>query len=121
METSNFAAFLEDSKPAAGSFFRRYHVVFWLVVASTLLTAVAMRPSEVTVIILGLNLVLLWLAVTLFKRSRVSIWLVIGAEILAATQMSLGRAGALALLMNMALMLFALIAARLGASERDAA
>ncbi len=116
METSNFAAFLKESKPAAISFFRRYHVVFWLVVASTLLTSLAMRPSEVTVIILGFNLLLLWLAVSLFKQSRTALWLVIAAEILAATQMAPNRVTAFALLLNMTLMLGAIVAARFGAT-----
>lgn len=119
MESSNFAAFLKDSKPAATSFLRRYHVVFWLVVASTLLTSLAMRSSEVTVIILGLNLLLLWLAVTLFKQSRTAIWLAITAEILAATQMIPNRATALALILNLTLLLAAIVAARLGSSEKD--
>lgn len=118
MESSNFAAFLKESKPAAGSFFRSYRVSFWLVVASTLLSGLAMRPSEVTVIILGFNLLLLWLAVTLFRRSRAAIWLVIAAEILAATQMSPTRGGALALVLNMALMLAAIVTARLGAGVK---
>ncbi|WP_442753252.1 hypothetical protein ACNHKD_09555 [Methylocystis sp. JAN1] len=119
METSNFAAFLKDSKPAAVSFLRRYHVVLWLVVASMLLTGLTMRPSEVTVVILALNLLLLWLAISLFKHSRTAVWLVVAAEIFAATQMSPNRATALVLLLNMTLMLGAIIAARLGAPHRE--
>jgi hypothetical protein len=121
MESSYLAAFLKDSKPVAGSFVRRYHVVAWLVVASTLLTALVMRESEVTVIILGVNLVLVWLAVGLFKNGPAGFWLVILAEILSATQMRPNRGSVMALLLNMALLLFAIIAARLGAPDRDAA
>lgn len=119
MATSNFAAFLKDSKPAAVSLFRRYHVVVWLVVASTLLTSLVMRPSEMTVIILGFNVLLLWLAVSLFKQSRVAIWLVVAAEVLAATQMAPNRATIIVLLLTTMLSFAAIIAARLGAPERD--
>ncbi|PPD45781.1 MAG: hypothetical protein CTY15_02670 [Methylocystis sp.] len=121
MASLTFAAFLKDPRPVAGGFARRYRVAFWLVMGSMLLSGLAMRPSEVTVIILALNLLLLWLAVSLFKGARTSVWLVIAAEILAATQMAPNRATALALILNMILMLGALIAARLGdVSEKDA-
>lgn len=115
METSDFAAFLKEAKPAAVGFVRRRHVALWLALASLLLMGLAMRPSEVTVIILAANMLLVWLAVTLFKESRVSLWLLIAAEIMAATQMTPGRGAAFALIVNMMLMLGAVVAARLGA------
>lgn len=97
----------------AAGFVRRYPVALWLVVASTLLTGLVMRPGEVTVIILGLNVLLLWLAIGLFKHGWTPVWIVIVAEILAATQMAPNRLSALALLANMAMLFAALIAARL--------
>jgi hypothetical protein len=120
MASSFFAAFLKEPKPVAVSFVRRYHVVVWLLVASTLLTALVMRESEVTLIVLGVNLLLVWLAVSLFKNGPAGFWLIILAEILAATQMRPNRGAVIALLLNLVLLLFAVIAARLGATDRDA-
>lgn len=117
MPSSDIAAFLKGSKLNVGEFARRYHVGPWLVVASTLLTGLVMRPGEVTVIILGMNVLLLWLAIGLFKRGWTPAWIVIVAEVLAATQMAPNRLSALALLANMVMLLSALIASRLGETE----
>lgn len=119
MASSDIAAYFKISRNSASGFMRRYHVAFWLVVASTLLTGAVMRPSEVTVVILGLNVLLLWLAVGLFRRGWTSIWIVIAAEVLVATQMIPNRLTALVLLANMTLLLGALVAARIGASPQD--
>lgn len=120
MASSGFAAFLKDPKPVARAFVRRYRIVLWLVVASMSLTALIMRESEISVVILGVNLLLLWLAVGLFKSGPAGVWLVILAEILSATQMRPNRGAALALILNLALLLVALMAARL-AADKDAA
>ncbi len=120
MASSIFAAFLKDPKPIAGAFVRRYHVALGLIVFSTLLTSLMMRESEITIIILAAYVALLWLAVSVFKQGRTGVWLVIVAEILSATQMRPNRATVFALILNLTLMLGAIIAARLGAAEKDA-
>jgi hypothetical protein len=79
-----------------------------------------MRPSEITVVILGANVLLIWFALTLFKNGRTGIWLVILSEILSATQMRPGRVAFLVLLLNMLLLLGALVAARLADAQGDA-
>lgn len=117
MASSVFTAFFKDPKITAGAIARRYRLAFWLVVASMLMTGLLMRPSEVTVVILGLNVMLLWFAVTLFKHARTGVWLVILAQILAATQMTPHRVTALALVLNLTLLLGAIIAARLAAAS----
>jgi hypothetical protein len=121
MTSSNFAAFLKNPKAGAGAFARRYHVALWLVIASLALTTLTMRGGELAVIVLGTNLLLLWLAVGLFNSGPAGLWLVVAAEILAATQMRPNRGAVLALVLNLALMLFALVAARLAADHRSAA
>jgi hypothetical protein len=120
MASLDFAAFLKNPKATAGAFARRYHVSVWLVVASVFLTALIMRESEVTVIILGANVLLLWMAVGLFKDSAAGFWLVILSEILSATQMRPNRAAVLALIFNLALLLFALLFAKFAAAREDA-
>lgn len=115
MASSTFTAFVRESKASAGVFAKRYRLSFWLVLASLLLTAVVMRPSEITVIVLGANVLLLWLAVGLFWSGHTSIWLVLTSEVLSATQMAPNRISAMALVLNLGLLLGALVAARLGA------
>lgn len=117
MTSSSFAAFLKNPRAVAGALSRRYRIALWLVVASVLLTALTMRESEIGVVILGANVLLLWFAVGLFKNSVVGFWLVVLSEILSATQMRPNRAAILALILNLALLLFALIAARLAAAD----
>jgi hypothetical protein len=119
MASSIFAAFLKDPGASASAFARRRHLALWLAVASVLLTALAMRESEMTVVILGANVLLLWLAIGLFKQGPVGVWLVIISEILAATQMRPGRTAVFVLLLNLLLLLGALIAARLGATQAE--
>ncbi|MCX7898817.1 MAG: hypothetical protein N2444_01790 [Methylocystis sp.] len=120
METSVLAAFLKDPKANAGAFVRRYHVASWFIVASTLLTGLVMRPSEVTVIILGLNVLLVGLAISWFRDGWTPVWMIVAAEILAATEMLPSRLSVIVLLANLALLFGALGAARIGASRDDA-
>ncbi len=120
MASSTFAAFLKDPKSNAGAFVRRYHLAPWLIVASTLLTGLVMRPSEVTVIILGVNVLLVGLAISWFRQGWTPIWMMALAEILAATEMLPSRLSALVLLANIALLLGALVAGRVGAAQEDA-
>ena len=120
METSVFAAFRKDPKANAGAFVRRYHVAAWLVVAWTLFTGLVMRPSEVTVIIVGLNVLLAGLAISWFRQGWTPVWMIVIAEILAATEMLPSRLSVLVLIANLALLFGALIAARIGAARDDA-
>lgn len=117
MTSSAFAAFLKNPRAVAGASARRYRIALWLVVASVLLTGLTMRGSEVTVVILGANALLLWLAVGLFKNGAAGVWLVILSEILSATQMRPNRVAVVVLILNLTLLLLALIAARLAAAE----
>jgi len=120
MASSVFAAFLKDPRTSAGVFARRYRLALWLAVASMLVTGLTMRPSEITIVILAANLLLVWLAVSLFKNGRTGIWLIVASEVLSATQMRPGRVAILALILNLLLLLGALVAARLADAQGEA-
>jgi hypothetical protein len=120
MASTMFAAFLKDPKTGAGAFARRYRIAVWLAAASLLATGLMMRVSEITVIVLGANMLLIWLALSLFKNGRTAIWLLMLSEIMAAAQMRPSRIAALALMLNLLLLLGALIAARLAAAQEEA-
>lgn len=119
MAASDVTAFLKESKHVAGEYARRYHLAFWLVAASLLVNGLLMRPSEITVIVLGANVLLLWLAVGLFWRGQTAIWLLIVSQVLSVTQMHPNRFAILGVLLSVLLMLSALLAARLGGSPDE--
>lgn len=119
MATSDVTAFLKESKLFASDYARRYRLAFWLAAASLLVSGLLMRPSEITVIVLGVNVLLLWLAIGLFWRGQIAVWLIIVSQILAATQTIPNRFGVMSMLLSLILLVGALLSARLGAEEGE--
>lgn len=119
MATSDVTAFLKESKHVASDYARRYRLAFWLAAASLLVTGLLMRPSEITVIVLGVNVLMLWLAIGLFWRGQTAVWLIVVSQILAVLEMTPTRLAVIGTLLSVLLLTAALVAARLGGEDEE--
>jgi len=115
--SSTLAEFFKDPRTAAETLIQRYHIPVWLIVASELLTALHMREGVAALIVLGMNAVMLWLAVGFLKHRQIAVWFAVASELTAATQMTPDKASVVVLFVNAVLLALAVVVARF-AGER---